>query len=555
MLGERESPVTYITPRVRPAWQCSVECRARPPLPPIHGDKRELDSPTLIAAPFNQKRSPLMTELNSGEHPLVQTVKQDDGYITKLTGRMGGASLALTVLAFSAPLSVVSGFIPLTIMFGGEGAPLGFVVATAILLLFSIGYVTMTKHVPKPGAFYAFISMGLGKATGLGAAFLAVLSYLLVYAGNYAWFGISVGALVESLGGPATVWWLWALVGWAGVSILGYFNIELSAKVLTTVMALEVALVMVVNAFVLAKGGTEGLSAEPFSPAKFLEGNFGVTMLFAILVFMGFEATALFRDEVRNPGKVIPRATFGAVIFVGILYTVSTYALVTAFGSDAVTVSTETPTEMFPIAISQYVASSLVPIAFVLISTSVIAASLSIHNVIARYIYNLACDRALPHTLAKVHGKHHSPHRASNGLALLTGVIMALMAVLPLDEMLLYAQLIGIGSVGVLSLMAIVCVSVIAWFLARGSSIRENSFKTYMAPGVAGLSLVAVVVFACLNLDLLVGGEPGQYNWLLIPLAVVFIAGISVALNFRRSKPGLYQRLGRSESSSLGSGE
>lgn len=88
----------------------------------------------------------------------------------RLEGRMGGVSLALTVLAFSAPLSVVSGYIPFTIVFNGMGAPFAFVLATAILLLFSVGYVTMAKWLPRPGAFYAFISTGLGKATGLGAA-------------------------------------------------------------------------------------------------------------------------------------------------------------------------------------------------------------------------------------------------------------------------------------------------------------------------------------------------------------------------------------------------
>lgn len=485
-----------------------------------------------------------MTSIKSAsERRTSQTTAES----TRLTGRMGGLSLALTVLAFSAPLSVVSGFIPLTILFGGEGAPFGFVLATAVLLLFSIGYVTMTKRVPKPGAFYAFISMGLGKTPGLGSAYLAVISYFLVYAGNYVWFGISFNALVQSLGGPETPWWIWSLVGWAGVSILGYFNIELSARVLTIVMALEVTLVLIVNGFVLAQGGAEGLSMEPFSPAKFLEGNFGVTMLFAILVFMGFEATALFRDEVRDPSRVVPRATYGAVIFVGALYTISAYALVIAFGSQAVTVATETPTEMFPTAIERYVTASVVPVAFVLISTSVIAASLAIHNVIARYIYNLAFDHALPHSLAKVHPRHHSPHRASNGLAIATGVILILVAILPLDEVLLYAQMIGLGSVGVLSLMAIVSAAVITWFARRRLTVREHPFKTFIAPAVAGLALAAVVVFACFNLELLVGGAPGEYTWLLAPLVLVFMIGTAVAIHFRRAKPDLYERLGRSE--------
>ncbi|WP_053386681.1 APC family permease [Leucobacter japonicus] len=465
----------------------------------------------------------------------------------KLTGKMGGISLALTVLAFSAPLSVVSGFIPVTIIFGGEGAPFGFILATVILLLFSIGYVTMTKRVDKPGAFYAFVSRGLGKSMGLGAAFLAVASYLLVHVGNLAWFGICVQALIGGFGGPATPWYVWSLTGWAAISILGYFNIELSAKVLTVVMALEVGLIMIFSIFTLVQGGADGLSAAPLLPTEFLKGDIGITLLFAVLVFMGFEATALFRDEVRNPNITIPRATYGAVIFVGVLYTLACYALVTAFGSEAVEVANATPTEMFPMAVSQYVATVFVQIALVLVATSAIAAALSIHNVVARYAYNLGYDQALPHSLSRVHPKHHSPYIASNTVAVVTGAVLVLIAVLRLDEGLLYAQLIGMGSVGVLSLYALVSVAVITWFVLRRDTFPDNAFKTYVAPGIAAAALVIVVVLATLNFHQLVGGDPGQYTWLLTPLPIAMVAGIIVASYFRRNKPARYARLGRSD--------
>jgi amino acid transporter len=87
---------------------------------------------------------------------------------------------------------------------------------------------------------------------------------------------------------------------------------------------------MIFNVFVLAKGGAEGLSWTPLTPSAFAHGDMPVTLLFCILVFMGFEATALFRDEVRDPDKTIPRATYFAVIFVGILYALSSYTMIAA---------------------------------------------------------------------------------------------------------------------------------------------------------------------------------------------------------------------------------
>ena len=188
----------------------------------------------------------------------VSLIDRDGGESARLTGRMGVASLALSVLAFSAPMAVVSGFIPFTILFDGVGATFGFVLTTVLLILFAIGYVTMAKHVPKPGDFYAFISSGLGKVVGLGCAFLAVISYVVVLAGTYAFLGISVSSLITSLHGPDTSWWIWTVIAWVVVSTLGYFHIELSAKVLSFSLVAEVLVVMIFNVFVLAKGGAEG---------------------------------------------------------------------------------------------------------------------------------------------------------------------------------------------------------------------------------------------------------------------------------------------------------
>lgn len=73
----------------------------------------------------------------------------------KLTGQMGAISLALTVLAFSAPLTTVSGYIPVAMMFGGVSAPLMFLMTTAIILLFAAGYISVIAMAKRPGDFYS----------------------------------------------------------------------------------------------------------------------------------------------------------------------------------------------------------------------------------------------------------------------------------------------------------------------------------------------------------------------------------------------------------------
>lgn len=467
---------------------------------------------------------------------------------SKLTGNMGVGSLMLTVLAFSAPIAAVAGFIPFSIMFGGEGATLVFAIATISMLLFAVGYVTMTKSLPKPGSFYAFITAGIGKATGLGAAFMAIVSYLLMLSGCFVFTGLTVTELVSSMGGPETPWWLWAIGCWVIVSILCYFHIEVSAKILSVAMVLEVAIVMVFNVAVLLHGGgPEGYSATPLNPVSLSHGDFGIALLFAIMIFIGFEATALFRDEVRDPDRTIPRATYGAVLFVGALYTVSCYLLTTAYGSNAVQAATDDPKMMFPGAIGVFAAPVFTQLTFAFIITSEMAAAISVHNVTARYIYNLGVDKALPAVFAQVHPRHGSPARAAVAVAVVVALLVLPLALANQTGVGLDAQLFGLGTVGVLGLMTLVSIAVIVWFSRRGVPPGANWFKCFGAPALAVAALGPTIVLAVVHFDLVVGGAPGQNLGLLLVLGASLVIGAGLALYFRSAKPQVFAGLGRAD--------
>lgn len=461
----------------------------------------------------------------------------------RLVGSMGVSALVLTVLAFSAPMSVVEGFLPLAIGFGGPGAVFAVLITTIVLLLFAAGYVTMARHVPKPGAFYAFISAGLGRITGLGAAFLAVFGYMCVLGGSFVFLGLNAENLIESMAGIHTSWVYWTIFGWALVGGLGYFHIELSARILSVAMVFEVLIVLVFNFFVLGKGGAEGLQIAPFTPSAFSQGNMATTLLFAILVFMGFEATALFRDEVKDPNKTIPRATYGAVLFIGVLYTLSTYSLVSAYGAGAWEMAKDKPTEMFAQAAGHFVAPMFTQIAYFSVVVSIFAAVLAIHNVISRYVFSLAVDKVLPKSLAKIHNKHRSPYVASLVVSAVVGLAM-IPGLGSIPGEVLYGVVTGIGAIAVIFLMGLVSCAVVAWFLMRGAPKGVSKFKTFWAPGLSAITLIVTTIFACLHIEVMLGGEPSQNDWVIVMMAGVFLIGVVIATYFRYFKPSNYAALG-----------
>ncbi|MFC8181706.1 APC family permease [Rhodococcus sp. NPDC057297] len=466
---------------------------------------------------------------------------------TRLSGNLGATSLVLSVLAFSAPIVTVSGYIAFAIGFVGESAPLAWVAATIGLAIFAVGYTTMTRHIQRPGAFYAYMSVGLGKTFGVGGAYLATVSYMMLNVGIYTFAGVMISSSIEGLGGPSVPWWACTAAGWVLITVLGHFQIELSAKFLGAVMVLEVILVAIFNVFVLAKGGDSGLSAAPLDPTNFFNSGTGLALLFAFGNFVGFEATALYRDEVRDPSRTVPRATYMAVILIGGFYAVSAYSLIVAYGPGAADRANSEPTSMFDTAMATYVSPSLANITLVLVATSALAAVLSTHNVVARYLQNLGADQALPPFLAAVHPQHKSPYRASAVNAIIVGVLLILAALTIPDENQIIGGGSGIGTAGVLTLMALVSFAVFRYFARTGRPAGESLWRVAIAPLIALVILGTVVIFAVVRFDLLVGGEPGENLWMLLVLVAFLAVGCVVAQYMKRNRPEVYARLGRAE--------
>lgn len=476
---------------------------------------------------ITQAKTPTLVDLNRYQN----TEKSN-----QLSGQMGTFTLTMTVLAFTAPLVVVSGFAPFIIEAGGIGAPVAFILTTILMLLFSMGFLTMVKHSTRPRNFYLFIREGLGKNMGLGAAFMSIVSYLMLMVGTYVLCGVSISALLSSFGVAEIPWWILSFIGWAIVSTIGSFQIDVSAKIMCIIMFIELLLVLIFNASVFAVGGQEGFSLTPFSISTFLEGNISVAFLFSILAFIGFEATLLYRDEVKNPSTTIPKATYTAVGVIGVIYIISTYALITAYGSDALSIASSKPNEMFTDGMTIYVAHSITQIAHLFVVTSILATLLSIHNMVTRYIYNLSKDNVLPAKFANTHSKFKSPFIASIAVSLIGITALIPMFILVADGSQIYGKVNGLGCIGVIILMALVSLSVIVWFFREGHIKTKNYFMAVIAPCLSLFALGGTVFYIAMNLELVLGGAIGENNHYLYFLLVSFAVGLVLAQYYKIKK-------------------
>lgn len=466
-----------------------------------------------------------------------------------LTGNMGFFQLIFSVMAYNAPMVVVIGIIPIMVMEGaGIGTPISFVVAGIILALFSVGFTRMARVLPNPGGFYALITAGLGRHVGLGSGYIALLAYFCVYAGTFSFAGIVAGDLItNTLYGPELPWYAWAACFWLGSAVLSYFKVELSAKVLTIFLFSELTVIVIYCVLVFINGGANGagVSLEPLSPAHWFDGNFSLGVLLAIGMYGGFEVTVLFREEVRNPVRVIPRATFAVIAIAMATYALSSVVFIGSLGIDRVVgLAQEDPTGAMNASIDSSGGDVLATLAAVMVVTSTFAVILAAHNITARYVFNLSADRILPERMASVHKRHGSPHIASITTSAAALVLNGAAVVFGLDPLVFYTAVLGMTSFIALVIIFVCNISV-GTYMRRNGGQLASAWATVACPILAAVGLGSVLVMAAMNFPMLVGGSDALAAGLMAFIVGVFVLGVVTASVHRRKNADIYSRIGR----------
>ncbi|TPW75851.1 APC family permease [Schumannella soli] len=462
----------------------------------------------------------------------------------RLSGRLGTGSIVFMVIAAAAPLTVIGGNVPLAVGVGnGVGAPVGFIVAAVVLLIFSVGFVTMTPHVREAGAFFSYVTTGLGSRAGLGTAFTALVAYTAVQVGVYGYLGWAVNDLVVYFGGPEAPWWIYSFLALVVVAVLGYRHIELSARVLGVALVLEIAVVVIMDVVIFAQGGQHGLVTETFAPKNVFTPGISVAILFALTGFIGFEATAVFRDEARDPERTIPRATYLAVVIIGVFYALSCWALITGVGADnAVAVAQQTLAGKGNFLLDtaeQYLGPILRDVMQVLLISSLFACVLSFHNVIARYQFTLANKGVLPARLGHRSAKHHAPSFSSVVQTVTAAVVLLVLVLLQLDPLVgVFGSMAGVATVGMVLLMLTTSIAVLAFFARRPKLSGRHVVTTRVAPVLAVIGLAASIYLVLSNFTLVTGGSVLVSVILAIVPPIAFVIGFIAGGRFRLTADG-----------------
>ncbi|GAA3184678.1 MULTISPECIES: APC family permease [Streptomyces] len=475
-----------------------------------------------------------------------RTVRDAPTATTLKTDALGVLGILFFVLSGQAPLTGIAGAAPISVAIGnGSGTPAAYVVAGGVILLFSVGFIAMGRHVVDAGAFYTYIGAGLGRGAGAGSASVALLAYCAIQAGMYGLYGSIVSGLLADHTPLHVPWWVCTLLTMAVVQVLGAAGIEMGARVLAVFVLAEFSILLLFSLVTLLKGGgPEGLGvAGSFSPSAALQGAPGVAVMFALASMFGFEATAIYGEEAKNPGKTVPRATYLSAIVVTGFFALTSWTLISAHGAsraqgaaNAALASGDSAGFVFaPVAdLLGGWAGGVLP---VLLATSLFAGVLTFHNSANRYLFCLSRDGQLPTALCRLNARHapEAAGRVQTVVAVLLVMPFALIGEDPVRT--LFSWLSGLAVLAMMLLYLLTSVSVVVFFRRRGAD--AGVWSTLVAPVLGALGIAGAIWLILANFTTLIGGAASTALWLVLSVPVVMVLGVlNHRIRRRRTAPG-----------------
>jgi len=480
--------------------------------------------------------------------PPAETLARPGTVATSLASqRLGVPTVVYFVLSAAAPLTVVGGVVSTGFAVTGvTGIPLAFLVVAVVLAVFAVGYVAMARHLTNAGAFYAYITAGLGRPAGVAAAWVALLAYNGLQVGLYGGLGAVAPPLLASWFGLHVAWWTVALVAWALVAVLGQLRVDVNGRVLAVLLIAEISIILVLSAVEVAHPAGGAPSLTTLTPGNLATDGVGAVLALATLGFVGFESAVVFSEESRSPRRTVPLATYTSIALVGLVYAFASWAMTIAAGPGHIVASAQEngPETLFVLA-GAHLDTVFVDVGHALFVTSLFAAMVSFHNTVARYAFALGRENVLPTWLGRTHVRTGAPRGASLAQSTVGLAVIALFAAMGWDPLVRLFFWSGTGgALGVITLLTATSAAVVVFFARR--PVAEALWRRRLTPVVATALLGTVLVLTLANFDTLLGVDPGAPVRWAIPGAYLGLAvlGAAWALVLRARRPRVYATIG-----------
>ena len=425
--------------------------------------------------------------------------------------------------------------------FSGPAVTVSFILAAITCALAIMCYAEFATAIPVAGSAYVFTYATMGELVAWIIGWNLILELFTAAAVIAKYWGIYLSEVFALIGLdiPATLHFGPIDLTWGPFFIVTAFTIllvmgtKLSAQVgnVFTIIKVGVVLFVIVAGFFYVKAenytpfipdavstagtGSEGVLRQSLfsfvtgaAPAQYgLLGVFaGAAVVF--FAFIGFDVVATSAEEVKDPGKTLPRGIFAGLGVVTLLYIGVSLAL-TGMVSYTDLASVESPNLATAFSlVGNTGAAAVIAVGSLIGLTTVIMVLLM---GLARVVLAMSRDGLLPRALSRTSDKHATPAR----LQILCGALVALVAGFTKVDVL--EEMINIGT-----LSAFVVVSLGILVLRKKRPDLRPAFRVPFGPVIPVLSALL-----CLYLMTNLAVETWIYfaGWLLIGFLLYFAYG------------------------------
>ena len=395
-------------------------------------------------------------------------------------------------LAYIAPITPLS-----TLGFVWEASQgliaLAYVLGGICMYFTAKSYAVMTETVPTAGSVYGFARHSLGAFPGFIAGWLILLDYLLIPAFVYVLIAVALGTLIPSVERSV---WIVAMVAvtlginWFGVTVTSRANL-IAVAIQAFVMLAFLALCVVA----LKSGkGTGALTIAPFWHGWPFDGAaiFTATSI-CVMSFLGFDAISTLSEEVEgNDPRIVGRAIVRVLVISALFFVLVAWILGNLLPGIRIVDASAATYELAAWAVGPWAAAAIAW-AYVLIVG--LSNALPMQVGVARVLYAMGRDRQLPHALARIHPRYHTPYVSM----IITAAISLSVAIAMRNRLDDLALIVNFGALcGFLMLH----VSVLAEFGVRR---RSGNWLVHWVTPLLGIIVVLAVLKGMSALALTVG--------------------------------------------------
>jgi len=384
----------------------------------------------------------------------------------------------------------------------GVATPLSLALATVGVLAIAWIISRFAQRIHGAGGIYDYVTASLGTAAGFIAGWVYYLGAIALACGSTLLLGGFLSDFLSSTWNVQIPYLLVSLFADVIIFAVLYFGIQVSTRAQFLLVSFSFVTFGAFSLYVVVKVGFTSRIADVVSPSHAPNQWLGVFygIVYALLLFVGFESAANLAEETPNPRKVIPKALLGSVLVVGVYYVVCAYAAVAGKGFDGAALASD-PVPLVTLSGAGHFGSApLADVMQIMVALDLLALAIGASVAASRGIFALARDRHLPAVFTTVHRRYGVPLVASAfvvaciaAAAVITRLghgVFSLATPTPnvqLPEYIpMFGWLAGIGAFCIALIYAAICV---------GAFVFQGRNRGTMACGLVGIAAVALGVF------------------------------------------------------------